>query len=190
MQRIKNLVRNSFGLLSGRIKLNHRCYISGSSVIARNSSVRVSSDSFVILRHGVVIGPSSIVSAESGFNIVIGSNTTFHSFALVSGDITVGDNCLIAPRVSLMSTTHQFSSRSVIRKQDAEYIKQFGRPESRPVRIGNDCWLGVNSVILPGVNLGNGCVVGANSVVTKSFPEFSVIGGVPARLIRTCAHTI
>jgi len=83
-----------------------------------------------------------------------------------------------------MSTTHQITSRSPIRSQDTAYIQQNGGPQSLPIRIGNDCWIGINSVILPGVVLGDGCVVGANSVVTKSFPEFSIVGGVPARPLK------
>jgi lipopolysaccharide O-acetyltransferase len=53
------------------------------------------------------------------------------------------------------------------------------------VEIGNECFLGVRVSIMPGVTLGNHCVVGAHSVVTRSFPDFSMVAGVPARLIRT-----
>jgi len=52
------------------------------------------------------------------------------------------------------------------------------------VKIGNHCWIGAGAIILKNVELGDGCVVGAGAVVTKSFPNGSVIAGVPARLIR------
>jgi acetyltransferase-like isoleucine patch superfamily enzyme len=57
-----------------------------------------------------------------------------------------------------------------------------------PVRIGNKCYIGPNSIIASGVNLGDGCVVGANSFVNKSFPEGSKIAGNPARIIETKFH--
>jgi acetyltransferase-like isoleucine patch superfamily enzyme len=50
--------------------------------------------------------------------------------------------------------------------------------------IDDDCWLGEGCRVLKGVHLGRGCVVGANAVVTRSFPPYSVVGGVPARLLR------
>lgn len=59
--------------------------------------------------------------------------------------------------------------------------------DCEPVHIGENCWLGANVVILPGVQLGNGVIVAAGSVVTKSFSGNCVIGGVPAKLIRTRA---
>ena len=70
-----------------------------------------------------------------------------------------------------------------IRLQDQSYYNKYGRPESSPIIIGSDCCVGVNVVILPGVTLGRGCIVGANSVVTKSFPDYSIIAGVPATVI-------
>lgn len=56
-----------------------------------------------------------------------------------------------------------------------------------PIEIGESTWIGYGSIILSGVKLGSNCVVAAGSVVTKSFPDFSVIGGNPARLIRSLA---
>lgn len=53
-----------------------------------------------------------------------------------------------------------------------------------PVTIGRGCWIGEKVSIMPGVVLGNKCVVGANSVVTKSFPDYCIIGGIPARIIK------
>ena len=79
---------------------------------------------------------------------------------------------------------HIIKDRRPIRIQDAEYVEMHGGPPSEPVKIGDDCWMGANAIILPGVELGKGCVVGAGSVVTKSFSEYSVVGGVPARLLK------
>ena len=169
---------------SGRIILTCESNIANSANIARSSYIYAGVGSSVSIGENVSIGPFSTFNAESGFNIIVEKNTTFHSSVDVSGDILIGENCLISTRVAILSTTHQFSSRLSIRKQDSAYIKQNGGPKSMPIVIGNDCWLGINSVILPGVTLGDGCVVGANSVVTKSFPAYSVVGGVPAKLLK------
>jgi acetyltransferase-like isoleucine patch superfamily enzyme len=56
------------------------------------------------------------------------------------------------------------------------------------VFIGDDCWIGGNVSILPGVTIGNGCTIGAGSVVTKSIPAFSVAVGSPARVIKKVAE--
>lgn len=55
---------------------------------------------------------------------------------------------------------------------------------TKPIHIGNYCWVATAATILPGVNLGDGCVVGANSVVTKSFEIDAVVGGNPAKFIK------
>lgn len=54
----------------------------------------------------------------------------------------------------------------------------------KPIHIGEDCWIGGNVSIMPGVTIGKGCTVGAGSVVTKSVPDFHVVAGNPARIIR------
>ena len=60
-----------------------------------------------------------------------------------------------------------------------------GATESKSITIGNDVWIGRRSMFMPGVSVGNHSIVAAGTVVTKSFPQNSVIGGVPARLIKT-----
>ena len=53
-----------------------------------------------------------------------------------------------------------------------------------PVVIGDEAWLGANAVVLRGVRIGRGAIVGANSVVTRDVPDYAIVGGVPARLLR------
>lgn len=84
--------------------------------------------------------------------------------------IDIGDNVTLAPRVHILC--HDAST-----KQFLNYTK-IGR-----VNIGNNVFIGANSVVLPNVTIGNNCIIGANSTVTKSIPDDSVAVGSPARII-------
>lgn len=81
---------------------------------------------------------------------------------------------LFGPNVSLFSATHDTSVAS--RRNLVEY--------ALPITIGDDCWIGGNTTVMPGVTIGKGCTIGAGSVVTKDVPEFSVAVGVPAKVIK------
>lgn len=93
----------------------------------------------------------------------------FQAFA----PIHIGRGTYIAPNVGLITQNHDITDPS-------------RRSEAKPIIIGEQCWIGMNAVLLPGVVLGQHTVVGAGSVVTKSFPEGNVvIGGNPARVLKT-----
>ncbi|NOZ72783.1 MAG: acyltransferase [Chloroflexi bacterium] len=86
--------------------------------------------------------------------------------------IILGQNVWIGPRVSLISMNHDICNYHRYLPAD-------------PIVIGNNCWLGTNAVILPGVHLGNHVIVAAGAVVTKSFPEDDILlAGVPARIVK------
>ena len=85
--------------------------------------------------------------------------------------IKIGRGTIIGPNVSIITRNH-----------DLEDFNQYA--PSEPVEIGKKCWVGANSVILPGVNLSDGVIVAAGSVVTKSFDGSCVIGGNPAKVIK------
>ena len=87
-------------------------------------------------------------------------------------DIYVGKGSYVAPNVGLITTNHDPEDPS-------KHLP------GKDIRIGENCWIGMNAVVLPGVVLGDHTVVAAGAVVTKSFPEgYTVIGGVPAKKIR------
>lgn len=86
--------------------------------------------------------------------------------------IEIGDETIIAPGVGLISANH-----------DPENLDS--HLPNDPIRIGRHCWIGMNAVILPGVQLGDFTVVGAGAIVTRSFPQgHCMIAGNPARVIR------
>ena len=87
--------------------------------------------------------------------------------------VTIGDNCMLAPRVCIYTATHPLDAETRI--SGLEYGK--------PVTIGNNVWLGGSSVILPGVTIGNNVVVAAGAVVVKDVPDNVVVGGNPAKII-------
>lgn len=101
----------------------------------------------------------------------------FGCYFQAKGNITIGRGTRIAPNVGIITANH-----------DVNDPRRHMPPQD--VVIGENCWIGMNSVILPGVTLGDGTVVGAGAVVTKSFPEGRcVIGGNPAKLIRKLEET-
>jgi acetyltransferase-like isoleucine patch superfamily enzyme len=90
------------------------------------------------------------------------------------GLLTIGDRVSMAPRITLVTTSHPNDSR----------IRAFAPEKTGPIVIEADAWLGAGVVVLPGVTIGRGAVVGANSVVTHDVPPLHVVAGQPARLLR------
>ena len=103
------------------------------------------------------------------------SYANFGGVILDVAEVNIGDNCLLAPQVGIYTATHPIDPIERIR--GLEYAK--------PITIGDNCWVGGHATINPGVELGNNVIVGAGSVVTKSFGSNVVIGGNPARILRT-----
>lgn len=107
-----------------------------------------------------------------GANSYIGPNSFIQGYA---ASLFIGERVSIAQSVNIMTNSGPNAS---------ELMQRYFPIEQGPVKIGNDCWIGTNSVIMPNVFLGEFCVVAANSFVNKSFESFSVIGGNPARLLK------
>ena len=110
-----------------------------------------------------------------GKNTKIGKNVfiNFDCVFLDLGGITIEDGVLIAPRVSVLSEGHPVSPNE----------RQSLVPG--PVHIGKNAWIGAGAVILPGVTIGENAVVAAGAVVTKDVPANTIVGGIPAVLLRS-----
>ena len=112
---------------------------------------------------------------DYGYNIVCGENVYFNVNCVVLDctTVTIGSNVFFGPGVQIYTATHPL---------DAELRKTL--ENALPITIGDDCWIGGNSVICPGVTIGQGCVIGAGAVVTKNIPDNSLAVGNPAKVIR------
>jgi acetyltransferase-like isoleucine patch superfamily enzyme len=154
---------------------------------------------------GVSIGQGSYINALSKNGIVIGNNVSFgrncqiectgvlrelgegltigdgvgiaaNAFIAVRGNVSIGKNTIFGPDVKVFSENHNYSKVDVPIRLQGDIRKG--------VTIGEDCWIGANAIILDGVTIGNGSVVAAGAVVTKNIDDYSVVGGVPAKLIK------
>jgi acetyltransferase-like isoleucine patch superfamily enzyme len=109
-----------------------------------------------------------------GDGTYIGRNAEFHA-----GDnsrMDIGDNVFFGPSVYIDTHMHNFSRTDIP-------MKRQGRTE-KDVFIGNDVWIGAKVVVLNGITIGEGAVVGAGAVVTKDVEPFTIVGGIPAKVIR------
>ena len=115
----------------------------------------------------------------------IGENVEINDYVHIAAIkyISIGNNTLIASRVFISDHNHgRFDGGSA---EDAPTVPPAKRPlSSKPVRIGNNVWIGESACVMPGVSIGDGAVIGAGAVVTRDVPENCVAAGNPAKVIR------
>lgn len=121
------------------------------------------------------------VNFEKGakFNpeLSIGDNSGIGVNCLVSGETFIGNDVMMGPDCIMYSYSHAYN------RLDIPMAEQ-GFESPTPIHIGNDVWIGARVIILPGVTVGNHVIIGAGAVVTKDIPDYAVVGGVPAKVIR------
>ena len=113
---------------------------------------------------------------SAGDGIVIGSGSHFAPYCVLYGPLEIGEGCCCAAHVVFAAVGHAY---------DDPDIPFAGRPGiAKKIVIEDNVWIGANAVIIQGVRIGTGSIIGAGAVVTKDVEPYSVMGGVPARLIR------
>ena len=152
--------------------IGKRAQINSYRNITVNDNFSVGSDLRITIideYHGDCYKPSLVI----GKNVNISNRFT----ALVADEVIIGDDVLIASDVLVTSENHGMDPLS-----NKSYACQ--PLNASPVIIGDGCWIGEKATIMPGVKIGKKCIVAANAVVTYSCPDYCIIGGVPARIIK------
>lgn len=148
------------------------CKISGCKYISIGDRVLIEAGSEI-----VALEKSN--KAESQAKIVIGNDTRIHSGCRITAakNIIIGKNALLAPEVFITDHNHGMNP---------EIEEGYARQELiiKPVRIGDGTWIGQRAIILPGVSVGKHSIIGAGSICTKDIPDYSMVAGVPAKVIK------
>lgn len=146
--------------------------------------VKIDPRAFIARGGAVTLGDGAVVRAgamllPSGGFIRLGRLSSINHYAVLNGQggVTIGDKVMIAAFASLFAANHNFDDVDVP-------IQEQGLNTRGGIVIEDDVWIGTHAVILDGVTIGTGSVVGAGAVVTRTVPPFSVVAGVPARVIR------
>lgn len=115
---------------------------------------------------------------DLGKGLIVGNNVGLgtHGFFGCAGGVSIGDNTIFGNYVSVHSENHNYKDRNIpIRLQGVN---------RKGIKIGKDCWIGAKVTILDGADIGDGCIVAAGAVVRGKIPPYSIIGGVPAKIIK------
>lgn len=118
-------------------------------------------------------------SFRCGHNIQLGKNSHINQYCCIwsspNSKIVLGDNLLMGPGAKMFSSNHGTAKARAMNQQ--EWVE-------KDIIVGNDVWIGANTVIVPGVKIGDGVIVAAGAVVTKDVEPYSIVGGVPAKAIK------
>ncbi|MGC1379108.1 MAG: CatB-related O-acetyltransferase [Anaerolineales bacterium] len=118
-------------------------------------------------------------------NVTLGFRSTLgHHCIVYGGDISIGRYCQFAPHVSIYAINHSVDYMTTYVNKRLFGGELQAHNVSSPIHIGHDVWIGHGSIVLKGVKIGDGAVVGAGSVVTRDVPDYGIVAGNPARLIR------
>lgn len=120
-----------------------------------------------------------IKNISLGNNVSIGYKNTFYC---TRAEIIIGDDVIFGPNVTIITGDHRVDilDKPIAAIKDSEKLPE----NDQPVIFEGDNWIGADSTILKGVTIGKGAVIAAGSVVTKNVPPLSIVGGVPAKVIK------
>jgi len=148
-------------------EIGSNCIFEENVIILQSQMVSIGSN--VKFYPGVYVSPCNK-------DIIIGSYTHFATYSILYGPLEIGNYCAIADHVVFASIGHGYDSVSI------PFVKQ--PSVQKKIIVEDNVWIGANSVIIQGVRIGTGSIIGAGSVVTHDVEPYSVVGGVPARIIK------
>lgn len=168
---------------SAKIKCPSKILLKGNLSIDRNCYIDALSVNGIVFGNNVSIGKNTTIECTGtlrllGKGLVVGDNVGLgtHGFFGCAGGVEIGDNTIFGNYVSLHAENHNFSKTDVpIRLQGVN---------RKGIKIGSDCWIGAKSTILDGAVIGDGCVIAAGAVVRGNIEPYSIVGGVPAKILK------
>lgn len=115
---------------------------------------------------------------ESGLHIEMGDESGIGANTRIPSNTIIGNNVMLSRDCFILSRNHKFDRIDIP-------INDQGFDEKRQTIIEDDCWIGMRTLLTPGRHIKKGTIVGMGSCLTKDFPEYSIVGGAPAKFIRT-----
>jgi len=169
-------------------------------IIYRHSNIHMKKNSKIKVEEIIHVGKKWNPCDKQYTSLCIGENAILETKKLRiydGGKITVKKGAILRIESGYLNSNVQINCKKriqigkdfacangvVIRDNNAHSINN--KIDYREITIGNHCWIGTNAIILPGAKLGNNCVVAAGSIVNKEFPSNCLIGGTPARILKT-----
>ena len=113
-------------------------------------------------------------------HVEIGNDVEINENVRIRANVKIGNNVLIAPNAQLISINHEYADLTIP-------IKNQGEKRGK-IEIDDDVWIGTAAIILPNVKVSKGAIIGAGAVVTKDVPEYAIVGGNPAKIIKYRSH--
>lgn len=148
--------------------------------IVGNASMRIRyyCCKLVFKRCGKNVNIERGASFGKGFEIEIGDNSGLGRYCHVPANLKIGKDVMMAPRVFILDSNHKFDNIDIpMRVQGVE--------GASPAIIEDDVWIGRQVLMTPGRHIKKGSIIAAGAVLTKDFPEYSIVGGNPSKLIRS-----
>lgn len=174
MNKVKNLIKHFFGKIRSLkfgISAEKNVYIGKHCDFKGKKNIQLKSD--VTIRPYV-----QIWSGGGTVKISEGSEIGERCRISIANSLEIGENVLLSPNVYITDCDHEY------RDVNVAVIDQGVNQKNQNVSIGDESYIGINSVIVGNVSIGKHCVIGANSVVTKNVPDYCVAVGSPAKVIR------
>lgn len=185
--RIKFFLKGSSGLLfvGRRCKIRHKSKILLGRTVTIGDNVEINAlskegirigDNVSILRNTIIECTGVIRNLGEGLSIGNNVGIAQNCFIQVRGKVVIGNDVIFGPGVSIFSENHKFDDPDLPVSVQGEIRKG--------VKVGDGVWIGARSVILDGVQIGQNSIIAAGSIVNKDVPAYTIVGGVPAKIIR------
>lgn len=134
--------------------------------------------SFLVKKYILKCGnkPRVKKGAEISPNSTLGNDSELGTRCMIQANVHIGNNVIMGPEVKIYSRNHKFDRLDIpIQKQGKNYYETY---------VGNDVWLGANVIVTAGCKIGSHVIIAAGAVVTKDIPDYAIVGGVPAKILK------